>query len=365
MGSFGKAFGGSFGCMAGAMLVPLGVLALLCGGCLFALQGPVQEAREAAREQERKTTSAAAEKTALNPNSTPESANAERNTTQDVDDAKHESEHLPLLNVTGMAGKAPDEVEAILGIAKGTIPANSDLYPEDSPGEYREYRFDWLGVTVEFYRGRAVGVVVDMQDHPTRTVSEALRLIGLSEQELQQTFDTPAVAKTRFGFRKWVGAANGVVFKTLIATQEKSGAWVQVSVEFDRSKLPRASRTAGAELPDKPSEPEFEAHFHVFFKNGTNKPVHAYVEEGSAYVFTGTTGGKGKYPKSMIDRIEPVISPDTMPQGMRTWRDALGAHEALAEFVSLENGVVRLRKLNGKTVEMRLERLSEDDQEFM
>jgi len=47
---------------------------------------------------------------------------------------------------------------------------------------------------------------------------------------------------------------------------------------------------------------------------------------------------------------------------IHTWTDSTGKYKTDAEFVSLDDGVVTLRKKNGKEVELALERLSEEDQ---
>lgn len=47
---------------------------------------------------------------------------------------------------------------------------------------------------------------------------------------------------------------------------------------------------------------------------------------------------------------------------MRTWTDKTGKHKQEAEFVSLENGKLLLRKKNGKKISLRVSQLSEADQ---
>lgn len=53
---------------------------------------------------------------------------------------------------------------------------------------------------------------------------------------------------------------------------------------------------------------------------------------------------------------------DFVSAELRTWTDSTGKYKTEAEFVSLSDGHVTLRKANGKEVKLRLERLSADDQ---
>lgn len=50
---------------------------------------------------------------------------------------------------------------------------------------------------------------------------------------------------------------------------------------------------------------------------------------------------------------------------LRTWRDASGKHSAVAEFISLEAGRVRLKTEAGRRVSVPLERLSAEDQAWV
>jgi hypothetical protein len=49
---------------------------------------------------------------------------------------------------------------------------------------------------------------------------------------------------------------------------------------------------------------------------------------------------------------------------MRTWRAATGAFEVQATFVELKSGKVTLKKANGRTIKVPLEKLSKADQEY-
>lgn len=53
---------------------------------------------------------------------------------------------------------------------------------------------------------------------------------------------------------------------------------------------------------------ELEARYIVHFRSRTQR-IHAYEEEQDSYFLTGLTGGRTRYPKSMIVRIEPISPP--------------------------------------------------------
>lgn len=50
---------------------------------------------------------------------------------------------------------------------------------------------------------------------------------------------------------------------------------------------------------------------------------------------------------------------------VRTWTDATGRYHVVAEFVSYGSGIVQLRKQNGMTITVPLERLSSDDIKYI
>lgn len=87
-----------------------------------------------------------------------------------------------------------------------------------------------------------------------------------------------------------------------------------------------------------------------------------YHEEGDSYVIMFATGGKGRYPKKIVDRFEPAKK--TPASAMRTWTENDGKHKVEAELVAVQDGTVTLRKADGKEVKVALKRLSEADQEF-
>lgn len=60
----------------------------------------------------------------------------------------------------------------------------------------------------------------------------------------------------------------------------------------------------------------------------------------------------------MIDRFEPVST-------VRTWTDATGKHKVEAELVGVADGKVTLRKTDGKTTTIALDKLSDADREYV
>ena len=50
---------------------------------------------------------------------------------------------------------------------------------------------------------------------------------------------------------------------------------------------------------------------------------------------------------------------------MRTWTDASGKFKVRASLAGVEDGTVRLRKSDGKTISVPLEKLSEADQQWV
>lgn len=67
-------------------------------------------------------------------------------------------------------------------------------------------------------------------------------------------------------------------------------------------------------------------------------------------------------PDSAKDSAKPVVVPQ--PQ-YRTWTDSTGKHTAEAKYSGIALGKVLLRNKDGKTIKVPLERLSEEDQEWI
>ena len=61
------------------------------------------------------------------------------------------------------------------------------------------------------------------------------------------------------------------------------------------------------------------------------------------------------------DRAAPKAGAATVAAEMRTWTDSTGTHKIEAQFAGLADGKVTLKKADGKTVTLALDRLSEAD----
>ena len=63
----------------------------------------------------------------------------------------------------------------------------------------------------------------------------------------------------------------------------------------------------------------------------------------------------------------PVTSPTAAPAAakLRTWQDASGKFSVEAEFVTSMAGVVKLRKTDGTTISLPMEKLSDEDQQYI
>jgi hypothetical protein len=258
----------------------------------------------------------------------------------------------PQLRITQIAGKTPGEVKAVLGMPTEVTPITN--YPDDMPGEYRDYTSGRLRVTVQFFRGIAIGAAVDIDEPPARSPVEALGYVGLSPNELSQTFETPKDAPIKLRVIRWRGTVDGVEIEDVSATKSGNDGWVLVAVHFPRS-------LAAASNASRKGESEM-ARYTVYFSNGSQKQVSEYHEDGGDYVISFATGGRGRYPKKMVKRFEPV---GNEAAGVtRTWTDKTGKHKVEAALVAVEDGNVTLRKADDKTITIPLEKLSEADQEL-
>ena len=93
-------------------------------------------------------------------------------------------------------------------------------------------------------------------------------------------------------------------------------------------------------------------------------------------VVSSEDGKKPSYPKvttypdekaadTESTEAQPEEGGKTQAEGMRTWNDATGAFSLEAKFVGVKDGKVMLKKANGKTVAVPLDRLSKEDQVFV
>jgi hypothetical protein len=82
-----------------------------------------------------------------------------------------------------------------------------------------------------------------------------------------------------------------------------------------------------------------------------------FVERANGSGLRITTLGSREAP-------EPDASEEST-QSPRTWTDTSGNHQVMAEFVGCGSGVVTLKMVGGKTFTIRIEQLSEEDQEWI
>lgn len=137
------------------------------------------------------------------------------------------------LRITAIAGKKPEEVKGFLGPPEVVTPIEG--YPADMPGEFRDYKHGRLRVVVQFYRGRAIGATVDIDDPPPKTAREALRRVGMSTGTLAQTFETPKDSPVKVRVIRWRGEVDGVAIEEVSATMSEPSAWSLIAVRFPRS----------------------------------------------------------------------------------------------------------------------------------
>ena len=90
-------------------------------------------------------------------------------------------------------------------------------------------------------------------------------------------------------------------------------------------------------------------------KQPTNPKVKTYEDE------------KADDTESTEAQPEAEASPSRTggSSAMRTWNDATGAFSVEAQFAGVEDGKVKLKKSNGKTVSVTLDQLSKEDQDYV
>ena len=110
-----------------------------------------------------------------------------------------------------------------------------------------------------------------------------------------------------------------------------------------------------------------ESHSYVGLPDkGFHKADQGYYDWMVRAVVTPENGKKPSYPKVTTyedEKAADTESKEALPT--RTWNDSTGASVLKAQLVSVENGKVRLKKADGKTVAIPLDRLSKEDQDFL
>lgn len=121
------------------------------------------------------------------------------------------SEVKPVLDIPSLAGKSPAELEKVLGKSKVKTPITN--YPEQMPGEFRDYRIKssqinltLYGLMVRYYQGRAVSFTLDLPN-PTASPEEALAVAGIGTKGISPTIKAPMATR-------WKDVSfNGVAFE--------------------------------------------------------------------------------------------------------------------------------------------------------
>ena len=65
------------------------------------------------------------------------------------------------------------------------------------------------------------------------------------------------------------------------------------------------------------------------------------------------------------NRKQGAVAPVASQQELRTWTDATGRHSMQAAFAGVIAGKVRLRKEDGQVIELTMEKLSQEDQDWI
>lgn len=128
------------------------------------------------------------------------------------------SDIKPLFNVTELANKSATVIDSALGKPTSVTPITS--YPEQMPGEYREYTLsDGSTMQVKFYKDKAVTFTVWLKN-PTATSRQALRYFGIS---MEDVMPLPIIRKGPAG-RTWSGTVKGVAFKEISSQASATGS---------------------------------------------------------------------------------------------------------------------------------------------
>lgn len=218
-----------------------------------------------------------------------------------------------VVDVPALAGLSAEAVDAIFGPPKSVTPITET--PEEMPGEYRDYSKDGNSLTVYMYRGRVICVITRFEENPTTTVADAIHRVGLREEELCLTFQSPIDIGKLFIHRYQTIEQTDI--RKIIVSRLAPGKWAQVVVEF-------------APAADQPSL----------------APEAIAVSEQE-------------------EQSPQPPRPKPEPPAMRTWTDTTGEHRVEAEFAGLVSGTVKLRKTDGRIIELPLEKLSQADQQWI
>ena len=168
-------------------------------------------------------------------------------------------------------------------------------------------------------------------------------------------------------------------YRTSARTKARTGYWNGTGSAPDDDEsdpslyAPPAADAPPASLPaanvSTVTSPEpLPARYNVFFKSGRLRTIADYLEELEHYLLIGTERSRGRFPKAMIDRIEPIAGAPDLPNKehpLRQWTDKSGSHHADARFGGLQNGRIRLLKRDGKTSLVAFDELGDADQSYV
>jgi hypothetical protein len=79
----------------------------------------------------------------------------------------------------------------------------------------------------------------------------------------------------------------------------------------------------------------------------------------------GAAGRQGEPKTATAAKAKSPSSAAPAASKLRTWHDTTGSFSVQAEFVSATAGVAKLRKLDGSTINVPMEKLSEEDQKYI
>ena len=142
---------------------------------------------------------------------------------------KPELDPRPIIDITRLAGKSAAELQRALGKPVGLtkITSNQELMP----GEYRDYKVDGAltvatpyGLTVRFFKGRAVHFTLDLQSF-SDTPEKALLLAGFDVRGA-----IPRIKASRA--TRWTGRFGGIDFTDVAAIKAgKDQNYTTIQVE--------------------------------------------------------------------------------------------------------------------------------------
>jgi hypothetical protein len=144
--------------------------------------------------------------------------------------------------------------------------------------------------------------------------------------------------------------------RTGARTTARTTAWNGNVTDHDDTPI-AVSRTA------PPPTAKLPARYVVYFTTGRMQQITNYEEDGDGYLVYGTSGGHIRYPKDRIDHFEALSTSDN--PNLRIWSSMDGKFSVEAEFVSEEGGKVKLRKTDGKVIEVETEKLSKKDRDWI